>query len=76
MKNKPVDEDLLLERRRNGGLTDEQVEVIKKAIIASIYQDIGKSLVKKAIWAGGAVLIVVAAWLIGGKPLVIKLLEP
>ena len=44
------------ERRKNGGLTDEQVEAIKEAVLASVYEDIGRSLVKKALWVLGAVV--------------------
>ncbi len=51
------------DRRENGGLTDEQVRAIKEAILASIYEDIGRSIVKKILWAGGAVLVALLAWL-------------
>ena len=51
------------ERRTNGGLSDEQVKAIKDAILASIYEDIGRSIVKKILWAGGAVLIALLTWL-------------
>ena len=44
------------ERRKNGGLTDDQIEEIREAILASIYEDIGRSIVKKILWAAGAVL--------------------
>lgn len=44
------------ERRKNGGLTDDQIEAIKDAVLASVYEDIGRSLVKKALWAIGAIL--------------------
>ena len=53
------------ERRKNGGLTDEQVEAIKQAILDSVYQEIGKSLVSKLLWAGGAVALAVVSWLHG-----------
>lgn len=52
------------ERRENGGLSDEQVRAIKDAILASIYEDIGRSIVKKILWAGGAVLAALLAWLV------------
>ena len=51
------------ERRENGGLSDEQVKAIKDAILASIYEDIGRSIVKKILWAGGAVLFALLTWL-------------
>ena len=53
------------DRRKNGGLTDEQLEAIKQAILDSIYQEIGKSLVRKAIWAVGAILLAALAWFHG-----------
>ena len=51
------------ERRKNGNLTDEQIQDIKKQIMASIYEDIGRSLVKKILWALGAVLFALLTWL-------------
>jgi hypothetical protein len=50
------------ERRRNGGLSDEQIDAIKERILASVYEDIGRSLVKKIIWIAGAVLAALLAW--------------
>ena len=50
------------ERRQYGGLTDEQVEQIRDAILASIYEDIGRSIVKKILWAGGAVFAALLVW--------------
>lgn len=52
-----------LERRKNGGLSEDQVEAIKEAILASVYEDIGRSLVKKAIWLLGALFAAVLTWL-------------
>ena len=51
------------ERRSNGGLSEEQIEAIKNAILASVYEDIGRSLVKKAIWLLGAMFAALFAWL-------------
>ena len=45
------------------GLTDEQVRAIKEAILASVYEDIGRSIIKKILWALGAVLFAVYMWL-------------
>lgn len=59
-----MDEDQQ-ERRKNGGLTDEQVDAIREAILASIYEDIGRSIVKKLVWVGGAIGAAVVAWLAG-----------
>jgi len=50
------------ERRQNAGLTDEQVEAIKEAILASVYEDIGRSLVKKVIWVAGVVFTALLGW--------------
>lgn len=50
------------EERRQPRLTDEQCEAIKDQILASIYEDIGRSVVKKLLWACGAALAVVLAW--------------
>ena len=50
------------ERRKNAGLTDEQVEAIREAILRSIYEDIGRSVVKKILWAVGAVLFALLTW--------------
>ena len=57
------------ERRKNGGLSDGQIEAIKQAILDSIYQEIGKSLVKKLLWLGGACILALAAWLHGSGKL-------
>jgi hypothetical protein len=51
------------ERRRNGGLSDEQVNAIKEQIMASVYEDIGRSLVKKILWILGALLAALFGWL-------------
>jgi hypothetical protein len=51
------------ERRRNGGLSDEQIDAIKEQIMASVYEDIGRSLVKKILWILGALLAALLGWL-------------
>lgn len=43
-------------------LTDAEIESIKEQILASIYEDIGRSVVKKILWAAGAVLVALLAW--------------
>lgn len=53
------------ERRKNGGFTDEQIAAIKDAILSSIYEEIGKSLVRKVLWIGGAILLAIFTWLAG-----------
>lgn len=50
------------ERRKNGGLTDEQVEAIREAILRSIYEDIGRSVVKKILWTLGALFFALLTW--------------
>lgn len=52
-----------VERRKNGVLSPEQIEQIKEEILASIYEDIGRSVVKKIVWSLGAVFAAVLAWL-------------
>jgi len=44
-------------------LSDQELEIIKKQILDSIYADIGKSVVKKVLWIGGAVLLALYAWM-------------
>ncbi len=56
-------DDEHVERMANGGLSDEQVEQIRDAILASIYEDIGRSIVKKLLWAVGAIFAALLAWL-------------
>jgi hypothetical protein len=51
------------ERRKNVWLTDEQIESIKEQIMASVYEDIGRSLVKKILWILGALLAALLGWL-------------
>jgi hypothetical protein len=53
----------LEERRKNGGLSDSQIEAIKDAILASVYEDIGRSLVKKVLWLLGAMFLGLLGWL-------------
>jgi hypothetical protein len=50
------------ERRKNAWLTDEQIDAIKERVLASVYEDIGRSLVKKILWLVGAVLAALLAW--------------
>ena len=56
------DNDRGTERRKNSGLTDEQLQAIREAILRSIYEDIGRSIVKKVLWALGAVLFALYSW--------------
>ena len=51
------------ERRKNAWLTDEQIEIIRERILASVYEDIGRSLVKKILWILGALLVALLSWL-------------
>ena len=50
------------ERRKNAGLTDEQIDAIREAILRSIYEDIGRSIVKKILWTAGTVLFALYSW--------------
>ena len=51
------------ERRKNAWLTDEQIDYIRERILASVYEDIGRSLVKKILWILGALLVALLSWL-------------
>ena len=44
-------------------LSDQELEAIKKQLLDSIYADIGKSVVKKILWIGGAVILALYAWM-------------
>jgi len=44
-------------------LSDQELEVLKKQLLDSIYADIGKSVVKKVLWIGGAILLALYAWM-------------
>jgi hypothetical protein len=50
------------EERRQARLSDEQCEEIKHQILASIYEDIGRSVVKKIAWILGALLAAGLTW--------------
>jgi len=60
-----MDDSAGVDRRKNGGLSDEQVEAIKQAILDSIYKEIGKSIVRKVIWVVGTAVALLLAWLTG-----------
>ena len=49
--------------RRRSPLSADDIEAIKKQILDSVYADIGKSIVTKLLWIGGAVLTALFAWL-------------
>ena len=49
--------------RRRSSLSADDIEAIKKQILDSVYADIGKSIVTKLLWIGGAVLTALFAWL-------------
>ena len=44
-------------------LSDQELEAIKNQLLDSIYADIGKSVVKKILWIGGAILLALYAWM-------------
>jgi len=50
------------ERRIHVRLTDEQCADIKQQILSSIYEEIGRSVVKKILWTLGAVFVALTAW--------------
>lgn len=41
------------ERRKHARLSPEDLESIKEQILASVYEDIGRSLVKRFFWVVG-----------------------
>ena len=41
---------------RRNKLSPEDLDDIKEQLLESIYADIGKSVVKKALWVGGSIL--------------------
>ena len=49
--------------RRRSALSPDDIEAIKKQILDSVYADIGKSIITKLLWIGGAVLTALFAWL-------------
>lgn len=51
------------ERRKSGGLSEDEIESIKERVLASVYADIGRSVVKKFLWVGGVVLLGLLTWL-------------
>jgi len=44
-------------------LSDEELQSIKKQLLDSIYADIGKNVVRKILWVGGAIILALYAWL-------------
>ena len=56
------DENIQCQERRKP-LSAEEIETIKEQLLQSIYADIGKSIIKKMLWIGGAVLVALYAWL-------------
>ena len=50
------------EPRTNGQLSHEDIERIKEAVLASVYEDIGRSVVKKFLWVAGSVLAALLGW--------------
>lgn len=64
-------DDAFVERRKNAGLSDEQIAQIREAILASVYEDIGRSLVRKVVWALGAVFAALLTW-VGANHVQIK----
>ncbi len=57
------------ERRRNSGLSDEEIEAIAERAaekaIERVYTQIGKSVVTKFLWLCGAAGLALYAWLSG-----------
>lgn len=52
------------ERRKHARLTPQDLEAIKEQILASVYEDIGRSIVKRFLWLAGAALVALFGWLV------------
>jgi len=52
-----------MENKHEGHFTPEEIEQIKEQLLESIYADIGRSVIKKILWIGGAVLLSLFAYL-------------
>ncbi len=52
-----------VDRRKNRGLSDEEIDTIKEQLLASIYEDIGRSVVSKILWVAGTLLAAGLAYL-------------
>ena len=46
-----------------GRLSPDELKAIKDQLLESIYADIGKSVVRKILWVGGAVILALFAWM-------------
>lgn len=57
--------------RRQNVLSHSEMEALKEQLLESIYADVGKSIISKFLWVGGAILLAVLAWLTGSKHIVI-----
>lgn len=57
----------MVERRANGGITDEQIDLIaEKAAeraLEKVYTEVGKSAVRLLLWVAGAAVLAALAWL-------------
>jgi hypothetical protein len=64
------------ERQPFGGLTDAEIDHIAeraaKRALEPVYADVGKSVLRKAAWLAGIVVIGLALWLIGKDSLPLK----
>lgn len=66
----------MTERAPFGGLTDAEIDAIAeraaKKALQSVYAEVGQSVLKKAAWLAGLVVIGLALWLIGKDSLPLK----
>lgn len=64
------------ERAPYGGLTEAEIDSIAeraaKKALESVYADVGRSVLKKAAWLAGVIMIGIAMWLIGKDSLPLK----
>ena len=65
-----------MSREPFGGLTDSEIDAIAeraaKKALQSVYAEVGQSVLKKAAWLVGLVVVGLAIWLIGKDSLPLK----
>jgi hypothetical protein len=68
--------DAQRDRQPFAGLTESELDAIAeraaKKALQSVYADVGRSVLKKAAWLTGVIVIGLALWLIGKDSLPLK----
>lgn len=61
------------ERRAAAALSEEQIDLIAdraaERALAKVYEQIGRSVVRKILWVAGAAALAIAAWMKGSGKL-------